>query len=260
MASRSSASAGTASFAHIVVVIMENHSFDQIMGSGSTPFIHSLAAGGLLLTDMHGVSHPSQPNYVALFSGATQGVSSDSCPRHLDGANLAGQLIAAGRTFTGYSEGLPSPGYTGCSSGPYARKHNPWADYASLPASVNQPWSAFPSDYSMLPSVAFVVPNLDNDMHDGSIRTGDTWLSAHLGAYAQWARAHDSLLIVTWDEDDFGTANRIATVLYGAHVRPGSTFAGHADHYATLRLIEDSLGLGPLGGAATATRLTAQMT
>lgn len=235
---------------------MENHSSDQIMSSGSTPFIHSLAAGGVLLTDMHGVTHPSQPNYVALFSGGTQGVSGDGCPQHLSGPNLAAQLLAAGHTFTGYSEGLPSAGFTGCGSGAYARKHNPWADYASLPASLNQPWSAFPADYAALPTVAFVVPNLDDDMHDGSIRAGDSWLSQHLGGYAQWARTHNSLLVVTWDEDDFGAANKIATVLSGAHVRPGATFGARADHYATLRLIEDSVGLGHLGGAANARQVT----
>src|SRR5262249_11245821 len=73
-------------------------------------------------------THPSQPNYLALFSGSTQGVTDDSCPHTFAADNLARALLDAGRTFTGYSEGLPSPGYSGCSSGSYARKHNPWAD------------------------------------------------------------------------------------------------------------------------------------
>jgi acid phosphatase len=77
--------------------------------------------------------------------------------------------MAAGRSFVGYSDSLPSVGFTGCSSGPYARKHNPWVDFPALAAAVNQPMTAFPSNLGELPDVSFVVPNLDHDMHDGSI-------------------------------------------------------------------------------------------
>jgi acid phosphatase len=239
--------------AHVVLIVLENCS---PANAAKQSFLIDRATEGTLLRKYYAVAHPSQPNYIALFSGSTKGVGDDSCPRQLSGPNLASQLGAAGMSFTGYSEDLPAPGFTGCGSGTYARKHNPWADFAGVPATANQPFAAFPSDYAALPSVAVVVPNLDDDMHDGSIRAGDGWLAQHLGGYARWAPGHDSLLLVTWDEDDFGASNHIATILTGAHVRPGATFGARTDHYSTLRLIEDSLGLAHLGAAATARQVT----
>jgi acid phosphatase len=201
------------------------------------------------------VTHPSQPNYLALFSGSTQGVTGDSCPQSFDGGNLAAQLQAAGSSFTGYSEGLPGVGSAACGSGRYARKHNPWVDFPALPASVNQPLTALPSDFSRLPTVAFVVPDLCHDMHDCSVGTGDAWARDHLGAYATWAADHDSLLIITFDEDEGTSANHIATVVVGAGVRPGPS-SQRIDHYSLLRTLEDMYGLPPLGKAAAAAPLT----
>ena len=238
---------------HVVVAIFENKDAGQVQGSA--PFLDSLAAQGAALTDAHGETHPSEPNYLALFSGSTQGVTSDACPVSFGGDNLAAQLAAAGKSFVGYSESLPSVGYTGCHSGDYARKHAPWVDFPALPASVNQPLSAMPSDYSQLPTVAFVVPNLCNDMHDCSVATGDTWAKQNLGPYVAWAKTHNSLLIVTFDEDDGTAANHIATLVVGAGVRAGSTDGDRVDHYTLLRTIEDMYGLPPLGQAAQATPL-----
>src|SRR6185312_2806849 len=150
----------------------------------------------------------------ALFSGSTQGTTDDTCPQSFAANNLGNQLITAGFTFAGYSETMPSNGYTGCTSGTsgYARKHNPWSDFTDLSSSTNLMYTAFPSDFTTLPTLSFVIPNLCNDMHDCSITTGDTWLKNNLDAYVTWAKTHNSLLIVTWDEDDSTTsANQIAT-------------------------------------------------
>ena len=103
-------------------------------------------------------------------------MTDDSCPHTFAGANLGSQALAAGLGFAGYSEGLPSVGYTGCTSGRYARKHNPWVNFTNVPAASNQPLTSFPTDYSTLPAVSFVIPNLDHDMHDGTIAQGDTWI------------------------------------------------------------------------------------
>src|SRR4051794_19549525 len=241
---------------HVVVAIFENKDVEHVQGA---PFLTSLAAQGAAFTDAHGETHPSQPNYLALFSGSTQGVTSDACPLSFSGDNLAAQLAAAGKTFVGYSESLPKPGYTGCASGDhtgdYARKHAPWVDFPALPASVNQPFSALPGDYANLPTVAFVVPNLCNDMHDCPVATGDAWAKQHLGPYATWAKAHNSLLIVTFDEDEGTAANHIATTVVGAGVRAGATSSQRIDHYSLLRTIEDMYGLPPLGSAAGASPL-----
>ncbi|MEV7026015.1 alkaline phosphatase family protein [Kitasatospora sp. NPDC093558] len=237
---------------HVVVVVEENKSFSDVIGNTSdAPFINALAAQGASFTQSFAVAHPSQPNYLALFSGSVQGVTDDACPKSFDAPNLGSALLAAGLTFTGYSEDLPAPGDTGCADGGYARKHNPWVDFAALPAAVNQPFSAFPGDYAALPALSFVVPNLAHDMHDGSVRDGDAWLRDHLGGYADWARGHNSLLVVTWDEDDNDQGNRIPTLVVGPQVTPGS-YDERIDHYRLLRTLEDAFGLPPSGAAAGA--------
>ncbi len=246
---------------HVVVVVEENHRESSIIGNANAPYINSLAAGGALFTQSYAVTHPSQPNYLALFSGGTQGVTDDTCPppgSPYATDNLGTQIGDAGFTFTGYSEDLPSAGSTVCNAGGssgYYRKHNPWVDFASVPAAANQPFTAFPTDFTTLPTLSFVVPNQLHDMHDGTIAQGDTWLSDNLGTYATWAGTHNSLLIVTWDEDDFFGTNQIATIFYGAHVAPGS-YSEHIDHYSVLRTLEDMYGLRTVGASTTATPIT----
>ena len=247
---------GVPRFAHIVVVILENHAYSQIVDASDAPFLHALAASGAVMTQSYAITHPSQPNYLALFSGSTQGLTDDSCPHSYGGPNLASALTAAGRIFVGYADSLPSVGFTGCSNGPYARKHNPWVDFPALPASINQPMTAFPSNFADLPDVSFVVPNLDHDMHDGSISQADQWLQTHLGEYVRWAAGHDSLLIVTADEDDDAHGNRIPTIFAGAHVRPGPS-AVRIDHYALLRTLLAGFGLSAVGQATNARPITA---
>jgi phosphatidylinositol-3-phosphatase len=255
-AARPSAAAVVPRYAHIVVVVMENHADSQIIGSRSAPFINELARAGLRLTASYGVTHPSQPNYLALFSGSTHGVTSDSCPHTFDGANLGSELRAHHLSFVGYSEALPRAGYTGCAAGLYARKHAPWANFRNLPASVNQPFTAFPSTFTRLPTVSFVVPDLNHDMHNGTVAQGDAWLMAHLARYAAWSLSHDSLLLITWDEDDLGARNHIPTVLYGADIQSG-TDSAHATHYTILRTIEAAYRLPALGHSATTAPLSA---
>jgi hypothetical protein len=238
-----------------MVVIFENEDAATIVGGPDAPYLTSLAQSGVTLTEAHGEAHPSQPNYLALFSGSTQGVTDDSCPVDLSGPNLAAQLQAAGRTFVGYSEDLPRPGYTGCNDGDYARKHNPWVNFSDLPASVNQPSSALPADFADLPTVSFLVPNLCNDMHDCGVAAGDSWARDHLADYVAWAQQHNSLLVVTFDEDNGSSANHIATLLVGPMVTPGQSDQ-RVDHYGLLRTIEDMYGLPPLGKAADVEPLT----
>jgi acid phosphatase len=238
-------------FDHVVLVMFENKKYSSINGSSSAPYFNSLAGQGAKFTNSFAITHPSQPNYVALFSGATQGVTSDACPANLGtAANLGQQLIGAGRTFKGYSESMPSDGYTGCSSGTYMRKHNSWVDFSNVPASSNLRYTAFPTDFTQLPTVAFVTPNMCNDMHDCSISTGDTWLQSHLDGYAQWAKTHNSLLIVTFDEDSGTSVNQIFTTFVGAHVLTGS-YSESINHYTILRTIEASYGLPGLNNAAS---------
>jgi len=245
---------------HIVMVIEENHSYSQIIDSPDAPYINSLAARGAVLTQSFGATYPSQPNYLALFSGSTQGITDNSCPHTFTTANLGHALLAAGLTFAGYSEDLPSVGSLICSVGLYARKHNPWVNWQGsttngLPATVNLPMTNFPTEYSRLPTVSVIVPNQINDMHDGkdpgAIQAGDRWLQQHLDTYVQWAQEHNSLLIVTWDEDNKKENNRIVTLFVGPMVQVGR-YEQRITHYNVLRTIEDLYGLPHAGASADA--------
>ena len=235
---------------------MENHSYAQIIGNPAAPFLNELAGRGALFTRSSAVTHPSEPNYLALFSGSTQGIADDGCPYRFTVPNLAADLITAGKSFTGYAEGLPGPGSPVCSAGDYARKHVPWANFSNVPGSVSLPFTSFPATaFARLPTVSFVIPNLCHDMHDCSVAAGDTWLRAHIGGYADWAMTHDSLLIVTWDEDDSSQGNHIATMFAGQKVRPGR-YAGPITHYSVLATIEAAYALPRDGQAATAAPIT----
>lgn len=237
---------------HVVVVIEENKSYGQIIGSARAPYINALARRGALFTRSFAVAHPSEPNYLALFSGSTHGVPDDRCPLRLSGDNLATELARKGLGFATYSESLPSAGFTGCAFEHYARKHNPAADWTDAAPEANLPFAMFPADYSKLPAVSFVVPDQLNDMHDGeppeSIAKADRWLKENLDAYVRWAATHDSLLILTWDEDDGSSGNRIATIFVGPMIRRGA-YARRIDHYGVLRTLTDMYGLRPLGEA-----------
>jgi len=242
-------------YAHIVIVIEENHSYSEIIGSSSAPYINSLASGGAKMTQSFAVTHPSEPNYLALYSGSTQGITDDSCPHTFSAENLGHQLIAAGKTFKGYSESMPSDGYTGCTNGNYARKHNPWVNFSNVPSASNLRFTDFPTTFSNLPTLSFVVPNLCSDMHNCSIATGDTWLKNNLSAYATWAKANNSLLVVTFDEDDSSQSNQIPTIFYGAHVATGS-YSEHITHYTVLRTLENLNGLGCVANSCSVSGIT----
>src|SRR5215469_1573808 len=287
--------------AHVEIVMEENHSFSQFFGpTGSpnktnAPYINSLAAAGALMMNSTGITHPSEPNYIDLFSGSDQGVhaqgslSGDEIPTQFPGVtlpftapNLGAELMKAGNSFVSYSESMPYPGYdsldttTGGVFGNYARRHNPavnWTDPNTpagnlannvMPTSVNQPFTSFPTDFNQLPTVSIVVPNVKDDMHDDPSPTGihaaDTWLQTNLGAYAQWAENNNSLLIVTWDESDESTpantaANHIPTIFFGPMVKQGA-YNEAINHYNVLATVESMYGLPLAGASSTATPIT----
>jgi acid phosphatase len=251
------AAAGVPQAAHVVIVIEENRSQTNIIGNKSAPFINALAANGANMVQSFAETHPSEPNYLALFAGNTLGVTKNACP--VDGGaapNLASELLSAGYTFVGFAEGLPAPGSAVCSAGKYARKHVPWANFTNVPPADSLPFSAFPmGNYAALPTVSFVIPNNDDNMHDGSIPQADAWLNSQLSGYANWAAANNSLLVLTWDEDDGGPRNQIPTVFYGAHVRPG-TYGEQINHYSVLSTLEQMYGLPKTGYAANAPAIT----
>ena len=265
---------------HIVIVVEENKYYDQVIGNASAPYINDvLREEGANLTHIYAEEHESEGNYFWLFSGSNQGVGyKDVIPSKkthkiypFRTSNLAQQLIEKKFTFRGYAEDLPTTGSTVAKAGHYARKHVPWISFGNIPqgtnpeSSTNLQFERFPSDFSKLPTVSIVVPNLVNDMHDpGShpqvaVKNGDDWLKKHIDPYYQWAKTHNSLLIVTFDESDDPTSyvgwtdpaskyadiqNKVPTIFAGAHVKPGDYEEGNGvTHVNILRTIEAMYGL-----------------
>ena len=249
---------------NIVIIMFQNKDYTQIVGSPNAPYINSLIAdtNTALLTQSYALVHPSQPNYLMLYSGSNQGVTDDNVPAKtpFTTCNLGSSLLAATLTFTGYSESMPSAGYLGTATSLYARKHNPWSDWQGtqtngVPAKVNQPFSSFPGDYNLLPTVSIIVPNIINCMHDGSILQGDTWFQNNLDGYVQWTKTHNSLLILTFDEDNSGNGNnRILTFFLGKMVKPGS-YSNRVNHFNLLRTIEGMYGLPACGTSSISTAI-----
>lgn len=269
---------------HVVIVVEENRTPGQIIGDlANAPYLTSLATGGVSMASMFAIEHPSQPNYLQLFSGSNQGVLDDNLPPNYSTTptgtypfvtpNLGAQLITAGFTFAGFSEEIESAGATDwadydphSATHPgiyYRRKHNPWANWVAkvfpvpanqLTSAVNRAFTQFPSDFTQLPTVSFVIPNQLHDMHDGSRKQGDDWLRDNLSAYAVWAGANNSLLIITWDEDDYNEDNQIPTIFYGANLRNGSIASGTWTLHNLLRTLEDMYGSSTHAGAAAQVR------
>ena len=252
---------------HLIIIMEENHKYNEIIGSPSAPFITSLSKKAAVFTDSHGITHPSQPNYLAIFSGSTQRVMGDDNLESITpftSPNLAAALIKKGFTFRGYAQSIPSIGskvfYDSSSSltngTVYARKHCPWINWQgnkenNIPDSLSRSMNDFPTDYTQLPTVAFVIPDMDHDMHNigtpgdsAAIRRGDDWLRDNLGRYIEWANTHNSLLILTFDEDDMTAENRIPTLFAGAQVKNGK-YATPITHLDILRTIEKMYNLPP---------------
>lgn len=233
----------------IVVVVFENHSYSQIVGNPNAPYINSLILQGALFSESYALTHPSQPNYISLFSGSNQGVVNNTCPLSLTAPNLYTALIAKGLTFKGFSDSLPSVGYAGCISGDYVRRHVPWINFTNIPTDIHRPFTDFPiNNFFSLPTVSFVIPDLEHDMHDGTILEGDTWLHDNIDTYLDWAKANDGLLIITFDEDDGSEDNRIMTLFVGPMVFPG-VYSEPINHFSVLRTIESLYNLQASGPA-----------
>jgi phospholipase C len=244
---------------------MENKQYGSVIGSSSAPYENALAARCGLATNYRGITHPSLPNYLAATGGSTFGVHDDSGPaaHQIGAASIFSQLDQAGLSWRTYEESMP----TNCDSSaasPYAVKHNPPAYFTGLRASCMQHDLPLAGNLDRaistgtLPSFAFITPNLCNDTHDCSVRTGDAWLSTWVPKLLAGVnyRAGNTLIVVTWDEG-VGSANRIPTIVMAPTVRPGLRVGASLDHYALLRSAEDLLGVPRLGAAASAPSLTA---
>jgi phosphatidylinositol-3-phosphatase len=236
----------------VVVVVLENKSLRTIVGHRQAPYINALARNGALLTNSHGVAHPSQPNYFALFAGGTLGVRTNLCPQGpFDRENLYTSLESVGRSFGAFSQGLPRTGSDVCVADWYERKHNPVPSFTNVPGSANRPMTSFPKRrFDRLPTVSLLIPDELHNMHDGPVRRSDDWVRARLSPYVRWAKRHNSLLVITFDEDGLDTPdNRIPTILFGPMVKPGR-YRQFVSHYNVLRTLTSMYDAPAVGRAA----------
>jgi hypothetical protein len=243
-------------FTHVVVVVFENHEATSIAGNPEAPTFNALARRYARLTNYTAVAHPSLPNYLALVSGSTHGITSDCTDCIVDARSLADTLGVARKSWKTYAEGLPYPGFTGAYSGRYAKKHDPFLYFRDVADSaVRQrhvvPFTELAGDLrrQRLPAFSLVVPNLCNDMHDCSVATGDAWLKEHIVPLVRSRSLRGGVVFVVFDEgtSDTGGGGRVEALALGPTVRRGSKFTQATNHYSLLRTIEDAWGLPRLG-------------
>ena len=237
---------GPAAPRHVFEIVMENKSAEEAL---TGPFTASLAATYGVANNYHAITHPSVPNYLALTSGSTWGITDDSY-HALPRQDLGSQLTAAKIPWRAYMEGL---GDGGClnSPVPYDPGHNPFAFYGGACPPNVVPFTAFAGDLAgNTPTFSWITPDMCHDTHNCSVAAGDVWLRQTVGAITSSAPWKDQgILFITWDEDDGSADNRVLTlVIASGHRVSNSPY----DHYSLLATVEDILGVGRLGAAAKA--------
>jgi phospholipase C len=245
---------------HVVVIVDENKPATNIIGNSQAPYLNALASQYARASRYSAITHPSLPNYLALTSGTTGGITSDCPPGGsclVTTPNLADSLAKAGLSWRMYAESMPKP-CDAANAGDYAVKHNPFLYYpsvtrdAALCAQHVVPFTQFATDLaaaSGLPAFSFISPNLCNDMHDCSVATGDAWLAREVPAILASPAFADqrSLLMITFDEGD-SADNVVACVFAGPAAKRGFVSTRPYTHYSLLRTVENGFGLTPLTG------------
>ncbi len=257
---------GIPDFSHIYLIVLENKEGSAVLGNARAPYLNRLARTYGLAANYDAIAHPSQPNYLALASGSTDGVSDDGV-HDLGVASIFDQIEASGRTWQVAAQDDRTGCYTGASasggqdgSGTYARKHNPAISFTSI--SRNPVRCARITDFRHFDPAAasftWIVPNLCNTMHDCPVATGDAWLASFLPSIlASPAYLQGGLVLLTFDEGstNLGGGGRVATIVISPLARAGFSSAVQHDHYSLLRTIEDAWRLPCLAHACTANDL-----
>lgn len=255
------ATAQTSLIDHVFVVVMENTDYQNAL---KQPFMGGISRQGALLTNMNGVIHPSQGNYIAMAAGDSFGLMHD---RNIDydKSHLGDLLEAKGLTWKVYAEDYPENCFLGARSGKYVRKHVPFLSFKNIqndPARcsshiVNASHLADDIKNKTLPNYAMYVPNLNNDGHDTGSDFADRWLTKTFQGQLQNPDfINNTLFVITFDESESYMSNQVYTALYGAMVQPGTSIADRLSHFDILKMVEDIFGLGNLGRKdATATPL-----
>jgi phosphatidylinositol-3-phosphatase len=248
-------------FGHVVLVVEENHSYSEVIGNSAMPYLNSLASQYGLATQYFANTHPSIGNYFMLTTG--QLVTNDDAFADTVGAdNIVRNLTAAGKTWKSYAESIPSTGYIGGDSYPYAQHHNPFSYFTDVVNSSTQvnnlvSMSQFDSDLAnnQLPNFSYIVPNLLDDAHDGTLQVADSWLQQNIAPLISSSTfQNDGLLIIVFDEADTSDSTNggghIAAVIISPKAKQGFQSTILYQHQSTLRLVLQGLGVSSYPGAA----------
>jgi hypothetical protein len=246
---------------HVFVVVEENHSYSSVMGSASMPYLNSLASKYGVATQYYASTHPSIGNYFMMTAGQIIS-NNDSLCSTVTQDNIVRHLLTAGKTWKAYAESIPSVGYTGCSGYPYARKHNPLSYFSDVANSSEKynlvPFTRFPTDLAngTLPNFSFIVPNLLNDAHDGSLATADAWLKKNIAPLISSATFQkDGILIIVFDEsvnsDTAHGGGHVAAIMVGPKVKFGTKSISLYQHQNLLKTAMTALGLSSFPGASS---------
>lgn len=252
---------GQPTFSHVVLVVEENHSYSEVIGNSSMPYLNSLASQFGLATQYFADAHPSLPNYLVLTTGLTE-TFDDSFSGVINDDNVVRELVKAGKTWKSYAESLPSTGYVGADAGPYLRRHNPFTYLSDVQNSSSQAanlvdFKQFPTDLAnaALPQYSFITPNALDDAHDGSLAEADTWLQKNIGPLiADPSFKASGLLIITFDEgaqsdlDHLG--GHVATLIISSSAKQGFQSKTVYQHQSVLRLILAGSGVSTFPGLA----------
>jgi phosphatidylinositol-3-phosphatase len=249
-------------FDHVVVVVFENKESRSVIGNRNAPTFNLYSRLYARMTQSYGVTHPSLPNYLALVSGSTWGITTDCVRCSVNARSLADTIEASGRSWKTYAEGLPRAGFLGGSSGRYAKKHNPFAYFRPIAANPERaqrlvPLRELATDLAAtdLPDFALVVPDLCHSMHDCPVSAGDAWLHRTVGPLLELP---NTAIFITFDEgrSNVRGGGHITTLALGTAVRQRAGFRPVTNHYGLLRTIEQAWGLPELGRSATARPIT----
>lgn len=253
-------------FSHAYVIVLENKACERIVGSADAPFLNELIARYGLAESYQAVAHPSQPNYLALASGSTQGVG-DNDPYDVTAPTVFDQLEQAGRSWRVYAENVPPGCFRGATAvggrdgrGTYARKHDPATSFTGISTSPGR-CANIQDLTSFDPAAAdleIIIPNLCHDMHDCSVADGDAWLRTFVPRIlGSPAFQSGGALFITFDEgsESAKESNHVATIVAGPTVPSGFRSATPHTHYSLLRTIQDSWGLACLAESCAANTL-----
>jgi phosphatidylinositol-3-phosphatase len=246
---------------HVVVVLEENHGYSSVIGNTAMPYLNSLATKNALATQYYANTHPSIGNYLEMTTGQII-TNNDGFSGTISADNIVRHLLTAGKTWKSYAEGLPSIGYTGGDTGSYVRHHNPFTYFSDvLNSSVEKlnlvPFTQFANDLNnnQLPNFSFVVPNLNDDAHNGTLAQADGWLQTHIAPLLNNAAfQQDGILIILFDEaltsDATHGGGHVAFVMVGPGVKKGFKSTALYQHQNLLRTVMDAIGVHSYPGAA----------